>query len=74
MSAFVAHVLELMRPWATVRARRMFGGHGLYRDALMFALEADEQLYVKVDAQSKAALSPPVAGRSCTRATDARCR
>jgi DNA transformation protein len=55
MSAFVSHVLELMRPWAAVRARRMFGGHGLYRDDLMFALEADEQLYVKVDAQSQAA-------------------
>lgn len=53
MSAFVDHVLELMRPWATVTARRMFGGHGLYRDGLMFALEAFDTLYLKVDAQSE---------------------
>jgi DNA transformation protein len=53
MSAFVAHVLELMQPWAPVSARRMFGGHGLYRDGLMFALEAFDTLYVKVDAQTE---------------------
>jgi DNA transformation protein and related proteins len=52
MSDFVTHVLELMHPWAPVTARRMFGGHGLYRDGLMFALEADDTLYVKVDAGS----------------------
>lgn len=53
MSEFVAHVLELMRPWAPVSARRMFGGHGLYRDGLMFALEAFDALYMKVDEQSR---------------------
>ena len=57
MSAFVAHVLELMRPWAPVSARRMFGGHGLYRDKLMFALEVDDTLYLKVDARTEAQFS-----------------
>jgi DNA transformation protein len=52
MSEFVTHVLELMRPWGDVSARRMFGGHGFYRDGLMFALEAADTLYVKADAQS----------------------
>jgi DNA transformation protein len=31
----------------------MFGGHGLYRDGLMFALEAFDTLYLKVDAQTE---------------------
>ena len=45
---FVAHVADLLDPIdATVR--RMFGGHGLFRDGLMFALIADDRLYFKVD-------------------------
>ena len=46
MREFVAHVIELMQPWAAVSARRMFGGHGLYRDGTFFALIVDDTLYV----------------------------
>jgi len=49
----VQHLLDLMRGFAAVRARRMFGGHGLYRDDIMFALLADGDLYLKVDEQSR---------------------
>jgi DNA transformation protein len=52
---FVAHCLELLAPLGAVQARRMFGGHGLYVDALFIALIADERLYLKADAQSRAA-------------------
>lgn len=52
---FVAHVLELLAPLGTVRARRMFGGHGLYVDALFIALVSDERLYLKADAESRPA-------------------
>jgi DNA transformation protein len=52
---FVAHVLELLAPLGAVRARRMFGGHGLYVDALFIALIADERLYFKADATSRPA-------------------
>ena len=52
---FVAHVLELLAPLGAVRARRMFGGHGLYVDALFVALIADERLYLKADATSRPA-------------------
>jgi len=48
-SEFVTYLLELMAPWATVTARRMFGGYGLYRDGTMFALVANDALYLKVD-------------------------
>jgi DNA transformation protein and related proteins len=51
---FIAHCLELLAPLGAVRARRMFGGHGLYVDALFIALIADERLYLKADAQSRA--------------------
>lgn len=39
-----------MADWATVSARRMFGGYGLYREGLMFALIVDDELFLKVDA------------------------
>lgn len=47
---FVDYVVELMADWATVSARRMFGGYGLYREGLMFALVADDELFFKTDA------------------------
>lgn len=54
MSALVDHCLELLAPLGAVRARRMFGGHGLYLDDLFFALIAAERLYLKVDDESRA--------------------
>jgi DNA transformation protein len=53
MSALVDHCLELLAPLGAVRARRMFGGHGLYLDDLFFALIALERLYLKVDDQTR---------------------
>ena len=37
-----------------VRAKRMFGGHGIFLEGLMFALIADNRLYLKVDGETKA--------------------
>jgi DNA transformation protein and related proteins len=53
--ALVDHCLELLAPLGAVRAKRMFGGHGLYIDELFFALIAFERLYLKVDAQTQPA-------------------
>jgi len=50
---FVEHVLELLAPSGNVTARRMFGGFGIYRDGLMFALVADDQLYLKTDGANR---------------------
>lgn len=50
----VAHCLELLAPLGAPRARRMFGGHGLYVDDLFVALIAFDRLYLKADAQTKA--------------------
>ena len=49
MSEFVDHLVELFEPFGPVTARRMFGGHGLFRDGLMFGLVIDDTLYFKVD-------------------------
>ncbi len=43
----VAHISDLLAPWALVAARRMFNSWGLYRGALMFGLLSGEQLYLK---------------------------
>jgi DNA transformation protein len=51
---FVGYVVELMAGWATVSVRRMFGGHGLYRDGLMFALIVSDELFLKTDAENLA--------------------
>ncbi len=48
-AALVEHCLELLAPLGAVRARRMFGGHGLYVDELFIALIAHERLYLKAD-------------------------
>ena len=54
-SEFVSYVVESLRPLGPVSARRMFGGHGIYLDGLMFALIAADQLYLKVDDGNRAA-------------------
>ena len=42
-------IREIFREAGRVRIRRMFGGQGIYRDELMFALEAGGDLYLKAD-------------------------
>ena len=51
---FVSYLMELLAPFGNVRARRMFGGHGIFRDELMFGIVADETLYLKADAENRA--------------------
>ena len=53
MSSFVDHLLGLLVDFAPVRAKRMFGGHGLFIDELMIAIVIDDVLYLKVDAGNR---------------------
>jgi DNA transformation protein len=53
-SETVEHLLELMKPFGAVTAKSMFGGWGLYREGLFFALVADDVLYLKVDDETRA--------------------
>jgi DNA transformation protein len=54
VSEFVEHVLGVLEHCGSIRAKRMFGGHGLYRDDLMFGLITDDVLYLKTDVESVA--------------------
>ena len=44
-----AYVEELLQPVGKVTTRGMFGGVGVFYRGLMFALIADDTLYLKVD-------------------------
>lgn len=48
---------DLFSAFGPVRARRMFGGAGIYADGLMFALEIDGLIYLKADATLAALLA-----------------
>lgn len=40
MSTFADDLLDLLSPLGNVSAKRMFGGHGIYKDGLMFGFIA----------------------------------
>jgi DNA transformation protein and related proteins len=45
---------ELLSAIGPISVRRMFGGTGYYAEGVMIALEAYDELYLKVDAETKA--------------------
>jgi DNA transformation protein and related proteins len=53
-SDFVAFAVELLSSVGPVSARRMFGGHGVYARGVMFALLDDDELFLKVDDETRA--------------------
>lgn len=52
---FIAFLLDQLRPWAPVAARRMFGGHGLFRGGVMFGIVQDDTLFLRTDAGNRPA-------------------
>ena len=52
---FVTHCLELLSALGSPRARRMFGGHGVYLDGHFIALIGGDVLYLKADALARPA-------------------
>jgi len=50
---FVSYVVELMQSIGPVRAKSMFGGHGIFLEELMFGLVADSTLYLKTDNETE---------------------
>ncbi|HEX9241840.1 MAG TPA: TfoX/Sxy family protein [Anaeromyxobacter sp.] len=52
--SFIAHVLDLLAPVGEVTARAMFGGHGIYAEAVMFGLLDDDELFLKTDDATRA--------------------
>lgn len=61
-NSFHEFVRELFAGLGDVQIKRMFGGAGAYADGLMFALLADETIYIKTDDALKAALAEAGSG------------
>jgi DNA transformation protein and related proteins len=53
--AFLDFLRDALAGLGPVVVRRMFGGAGISCDGVMFALVADNTLYLKADAESRAA-------------------
>jgi DNA transformation protein and related proteins len=54
MSESIDYLHEVFDAFGPIRARRMFGGWGIYHDGLMFGLYAAGRLYLKTDAHNVA--------------------
>lgn len=50
---YCSYVLDQLGGVGPVESRRMFGGVGIYCDRVMFALIADDVLYLKVDGSNR---------------------
>lgn len=53
-AGLVEWVTEALEPLGTVTMRRMMGGATLYLDGSIFAIVADDELWIKADAESNA--------------------
>lgn len=53
MSEYTDYLREVFAQFGPIQARRMFGGHGIFHEGLMFALVSDETLYLKADDQCR---------------------
>jgi len=51
---FADHLRELFAPLGAIQIKRMFGGAGIYAEGIMFALLADDVLYLKSDVENRA--------------------
>ena len=50
---FVEYLLESLRPLGSVRAKKMFGGFGIFLDGIMFGLVSRSIFYLKVDEENR---------------------
>jgi DNA transformation protein len=46
---------DLFAPLGAIDLKRMFGGHGIYAEGRIFAIEADGEIFLKCDAENRAA-------------------
>lgn len=53
---------DLFAPFGKIVVRRMFGGEGLFRDGLMFAIVHEDRLYFKTSEESRQAFIAEGAG------------
>ena len=53
-SEFAENLREVFAEFGPIEIRGMFGGYGIFREGLMFALVADDVLYLKADKKNSA--------------------
>lgn len=51
--AFATHIVDLLAEFGPCAAKRMFGGHGIFHQDLMFGLIADGEFYLKADDETR---------------------
>lgn len=51
--AYATHIVDLLGAFGPCEAKRMFGGHGIFLQGLMFGLIADGSLYLKADDETR---------------------
>ncbi len=54
MSSYLDYIKDLFSPFGAISIRKMFGGAGVYCNGAIFALVADEGLWLKVDDVTRA--------------------
>ena len=52
-SEYLEYLLELLHPLGSITARAMFGGFGIYRDGIIFAIVIADTLYFKTIAANQ---------------------
>lgn len=52
VSEYIEYLKETFFEFGENRARKMFGGYGIYHDDVMIGLVAGDMLYLKVDSES----------------------
>ena len=52
MSEFVDYAKDILEQFDAITMRKMFGGYGIYKNCLMFALIAENELYFKADEEA----------------------
>jgi DNA transformation protein len=48
---------DLFAPFGAVVVKRMFGGHGIYFEGLVFAVESNGEVYLKTDGETEPAFA-----------------
>ena len=69
VNEFMCHMADVFSAFGPLEVRRMFAGHGLFREGLMFALVYDETLYLKFDVETARASSAAACRSSSTSAS-----
>ncbi len=52
-SNYANYIVEILSPYGEIRARSMFGGYGVYKNGIIFALIVDDELYFKVNSSNR---------------------